>query len=297
MSSSNYQPPSIDELLAKNWLSPRQRPMFEAVAQCTTDGSRIGAIPFDVRSKSRHETRAAQKHSELLLAAHALVSVNVRGLDLSPGESPDFTLSLGADRVGLEVAELIEPTSARTQNAAENIRIVIRERLDGDAALRSRLGDRFISVQTWDTPKRSHERGIADECFRLLASGVAPNLRAHQFEDKAYPLLSYYRGHLYESKLTGGMFDYKTPPCSYDPQAMISIASRVLYRKKKKALTYGGGRLWLVMSITDMMGSFDQSVEVMGSFLPDIAPFEFVIVRGLRSVALWSATQNSYAAI
>lgn len=51
------------------------------------------------------------------------------------------------------------------------------------------------------------------------------------------------------------------------------------------------------MSITDTMGGFDRSVEMMGSILPEIAPFEFVIVRGLRGVAVWSATQNSCAAI
>lgn len=243
-SSINYQPPSIDELLAKNWLSPRQRPLFEAVAACTIDGSRIGAIPFDVRSKSRNETRASQKHSELLLAAHALVSVNVREFDSSPGESPDFTLRIGHDQVGLEVAELIEPNSARAENAAENIRIDVRERLDADVALRAQMGDRFISVQTWDTPKRSHEHGIAEECCRIISAG-APDCRANQVEEKAYPLLTQYRGHLYESELKGGMFDYKTPACWYDPEAIMPIASRVLYRKKKKALKCGSAAFGL----------------------------------------------------
>lgn len=297
MEESKYTPPSIDELLANNWISPRQRPQFEAVAACTTDGTRIGSIPFDVRSKSRHETRATQKHSELLLAAHALVSVNVRDFDLSPRESPDFVLSAGADRIGLEVAELIEPASARTQNAAENIRTAVRDRLDADALLRAKLGNRFISVQTWDTPKRSHEQRIADECCRLVDAGMLPNLRANQVEDKAYPTLSYYRGHLYVLELDGGMFEYRTPGSWFDPDAMVPIAMRVLARKKKKALTYGGGRLWLSMSVTDMMGSFDRSVEVLGSMLPDIAPFEFVIVRGSRNVALWTPSQHGSLAI
>ena len=168
MDKTNHTPPTLDDLLANKQISAAQRPFFEAVASSRRAGVRIGMLPFETRSKSMHETRASQKHSELLLAAHALVAVGLRQCDFVPGEGPDFTLRYGAEVVGLEVAELVEPSSARVANATENIRIGIRELVDTDANLKAALRDRFISLRPWVCPKRSLERPMVEEYGRLI---------------------------------------------------------------------------------------------------------------------------------
>ena len=64
------------------------------------------------------------------------------------------------------------------------------------------------------------------------------------------------------------------------------MAIKVLERKQKKAAGYRIRPLWLILYVTDLMGQFDASVDLLGS-LPEIAPFEFVIDRGQRSQAVW----------
>jgi hypothetical protein len=211
MSNTNYTPPTLDELLDRRWVSGEQRAFFEAVADCKRDGIRIGTLAFEARSKRLHETRASQKHSELLLAAHALAAVGLRDFDLSPGERPDFQLRLGSDHVGLEVAELVEPESARISNSAENIRIDIRERLDADRILREALGDRFISLSAWECPKRSLERKIVDEYERLIRTRL-PQMVGSRIKDETYPAMTTCFVHAQFSEFQGGSVDFTPPP-------------------------------------------------------------------------------------
>ena len=297
MDWTNYMRPTLDDLLTNNQISDPQRPFFEAVADCTRAGVRIGKLPFETRSKSMHETRATQKHSELLLAAHALVAVGLRRCDLVPGERPDFTLRYGAEAIGPEVAELVEPASARVANATENIRIGIRELVDTDATLTAALGDRFISLRPWVCPKRSLERPMVEEYGRLIRAIALPKMLGSQVNDPAYPAMRACKVHVYVSSFSGGYVDFTTPPTAFDPQGLVPVATRVLERKRKKAAAYSGGPHWLVMAVTDGMGTFDPSVDALGSFFPDIAPFEVVIIRGSSRVAVWTAGKHMSVAI
>lgn len=290
--ANDDSPPTLDEQLqAPWWFSEAQRPLFEAVADCTRDGVRIGSIRFERRAESPHESRAMDKHGELLLAAYALVAVGIRNVDFSLSERPDFVVTRGAQKIGLEVTQLIAPESAQAQNVADNIRIAVQGRLDSDAVLRAQLGDRSLSVNTWDTPKRSHEPQIVEECCRLIGANTIA-FRGNQIENSAFPKLSHYRGHVYESRLEGGMFDFTTPPSVFDPNSMASIAMSMLAKKKEKAAGYGAGPLWLVMSVTDTMGAYDASIKILGATKPNIEPFELVVVRGNRRLAFWTLTNN-----
>jgi hypothetical protein len=273
-------------------ISPAQHPLFQAVADATQNGVRIGTLPFEARSKRLHETRASQKHSEMLLAAHALVAVGIRDFDLVPGECPDFQLRYGTESVGLEVAELVEPESARISNAAENIRIEIRERVNADPTLQAALANSFISVSAWNCPKRSLERRIVDEYERLIRNAPSPRKVGSRIQDPAYPTMTSCGVHVYHGNMKGGFVDFTTPPTAFDPQGLVPIAVKVLKRKQKKATTYSGGRQWLVMAVTDMMGTFDASVEVLGNMLPEITPFEMVIIRGSSRVAVWTPDKH-----
>lgn len=297
MSNARCTPPTLDQLLADNWISRAQRPSFEAVAECTRSGVRIGALPFETRSKSQYEIRASQKHGELLLAAHALVAIGLRGFDLVPGERPDFTLRYGSDIVGLEVAELVEPESARIKNAVDNIRIGIRERIDADPMLQEALGNRFVSLNPWICPKRSFERKLVDEYERLIRSSNPPKMLGAMVNDPAYPVMKACKVHMHVATLQGGFVDFKTPPTWFDPRGIMPVAGKVLERKRKKAAIYNAGRLWLVMAVTDMMGTFDDSVDALGRFLPDISPFEVVVIYGSRRVAVWTAGQHHSVAV
>jgi hypothetical protein len=266
------------------------------VADCGCNGVRIGTLPHAMASKSRHESRYQQKQREMFLAAHALVAANLRAFDLSPSERPDFELRHGAETVGVEVAELVEPESARTANAAENMRIGIRELLDTDQVFRAALGDRFLSLSCWVTPKRSKERIIVEE-YRRFVMTQSPLMLGSRVNDNTFPMLKTHEAHIYIGQVDGGFIDITTPPSSFSPTAMVPVAAKVLERKKKKAITYTGARLWLVMSVTDMMGVFDDSVEELGGHLPQIAPFELVLIRSSHRLALWTAAKHGAFAV
>jgi hypothetical protein len=119
--------PTIDRLLTESWFT--RRAQWEAIAEFTIDGGRLGAQPYRLASGSRHETRLEQKLSETFLVAHALAHLGYRNINLKARESPDFCVSFptavgsGNGTIGIELAELVEPESARWYNAIENVRI------------------------------------------------------------------------------------------------------------------------------------------------------------------------------
>jgi hypothetical protein len=51
------------------------------------------------------------------------------------------------------------------------------------------------------------------------------------------------------------------------------------------------------MTVTDMQGIFDASVDTLGSMLPDIAPFELVVIRGSQRVTVWVTGKHKPVAI
>ncbi len=69
-------PLTIGRLLAERWFT--RTAQWAAVADFTVDGRRLGAEPYQLASRSRHETRLEQKQSETFLAAHALAHLGYR---------------------------------------------------------------------------------------------------------------------------------------------------------------------------------------------------------------------------
>lgn len=296
MASNTSGVPTLDRLLAGGLIAELQRPEFAAVADCTRDGVRIGSLPPEMMTPCRHESRYAQKYRELQLAAHALVAAGLTRFDLSPGERPDFQLRHGSESVGLEVAELVEPESARTTNAIRNMDVTLREGLDSDHSLRSAVGDRAIAFSPWLTPKRSAERQLVAE-FQDFIRLSSPVMLGNMVNDARMPTLRAHRTHVYIGHFTGGLVDVRAPGGSFNPSGLVRVAYKVLDRKRERAASYTGARLWLVMAVTDDAGVFDASVDVLGSMLPDIRPFEFVLVRSHRRLAIWTTNQRGVTAM
>ncbi len=281
---------TLDRLLAKGWLKGSA---WAAVADFYIDGSRLGAEPYRLASASRHETRFEQKQSETFLAAHALAQLGYRSVALQSRESPDFCATfvpVESPRVafGIEVAEIVDAESARWRNAIENVRVGVRDALDADSSLKAAVGDRCVNVTLWRCPSRSAERHLQREITELLRSAAIADQQGRRVVDMRFPALVEHWAHLYVSASRVGRVDVTAAAHAFDSRSLVHVALKVLERKRKKARAYDtSAPLWLVLSMTDRRGVFDESLEVLERLSVSIEPYErFIVCNEGRAIAL-----------
>jgi hypothetical protein len=277
---------SIDALIAEGWLAG---PQWSAVGDFSIDGRRLGAEPYRHTSKSRHETRLVQDQSETFLVAHALANVGYRHVALRKGERPDFVGTfVDGVQVGVEVAELVEPQSARWRNAVENVRVGVRDMVDSDPALRAALAGRLLSVALWRCPSRVAEFRLKREIAQYVLLGPSTTRAGNRITDPRFPELTAHWAHVYsfESKL--GHLDVTGPANAFDSRAMVEVALKVLERKRRCAAGYDATfPLWLVLVVTDLMGIYGDSLDVLERLAPAIHPFERVIIYDQNRLVIW----------
>jgi hypothetical protein len=286
-------PPTIDRLVAERWFANPGH--WRAVADFTVDGRRLGAEPYRLASRSPHETRLEQKQSETLLVADALAHLGYHGVALQARESPDFraTFRLGAGgrlgTVGIELAQLVEPESARWHNAIENLRIAVRDAVDADPALQTALSGRYVSLNFWHCPKRSAERRLLREILELLRSDMlAAERGGNRIVDGRFPTLVQHWAHVHVNASEHAYVDVTASAHTFDPRSLAQVARKVLERKQKKALGYDrSAPLWLVLSVTDQRGIFGESLDLLERFNLTIDPFERVVVCNEGRVVIW----------
>ncbi len=287
--SGTREPLTIDRLLAEGWFTHRQ---WATVGEFTVDGRRLRAEPYRPISGSRHETRLEQKQSETFLVAHALAHLGFRHVALEPDESPDFraTFPLGVgEPIGIEVAELVEPDSARWRNAIENVRIGVRDAVDADPMLQAAITGRYVNLNLWRCPNRSAESRLLREILELLGSGaLAAERHGRRLVDTRFPTLVEHWAHLRVTSFDGGSIDVTASAHSFDPRGLAPVALKVIERKRKKARRYDAtAPLWLVLSVTDQRGVFGDSLDLLERFNIEIAPYERVIVSYEGRAVVW----------
>ena len=267
---------------------------WSAVADFRIDGRRLGAEPYRVASRSRHETRLEQKQSETFLTAHALAHLGYRDVVLVAREAPDFCAILppSTESIGIEHAELVAPDSARWRNAIENIRIAVRDKVDADAGLQAAIRGRYISFSFWYCPNRSAERRVVCEITELLRNDA--NDREHHgeriFDGARFPTLFEHGAHLHVTKFAGASVDVSAGAHSFDPRSISDVALKVLERKRKTARKYGMiAPLWLILSVTDQRGVFGDSLEFLDRLRHiEIEPYERVVVYHESRAVIWN---------
>lgn len=287
------EPLTIDRLLTEQWFT-RTAP-WQAVADFSIDGRRLGAEPYRLASRSRHETRLEQKQSETFLLAHALAYLGYRNVALAARESPDFRATF-ADRsaVGIEVAELVEPSSARWRNAIENVRIGVRDAVDAEPALQVALAGHYVSLNLWHCPSRTAEGRLLREIPALLRSDALHAARqGNRIVDPRFPTLAEHWAHLYVSPFDGAYVDVTASAHSFDSRSLARVALKVLERKQKKARHYDTtAPLWLVLSVTDQRGVFGDSLDLLERLEVPIASYERVVVYNEGRAVIWDGIRR-----
>ena len=277
-------PLTIDRLLAKSWFS--RASSWDALSDFTIDGRRLGAEPYQFTSRSRHETRLKQKQSETFLVGHPLAHLGYREVALESRESPDFcaTFLNAADQVtgsiGVEVAELVEPDSARWRNAVESVRIGVRDAVDADPALEAAIRGRFVSISLCHCPNRRAERRLLREILELLrGEALAVECNGRRIVDARFPTLVEHWAHLFVRTFKGAYVDVTASAHSFDPRSLAQVALKVLERKRNKARSYDTRLpLWLILSVTDQRGVFSGSLDLLERVNVVIEPYERVVV-------------------
>lgn len=288
---------TIDRLLAEGWFT--RTALWKAVADFTVDGRRLGAEPYEFTSGSRHETRLAQKQSETFLLAHALANLGHRDVALQSRESPDFrvTFPAGASAVGIEVAELVEPESARWRNAIENVRVGVRDVIDADPNLRAAIAGRYVSLSLWHCPNRAAERRLVSEIRELLRSdALSAKCYGNRIVDSRFPTLTQHWAHLLVTQSDSGYVDVSASAHSFDSRSLAQVALKVLERKQKKAQAYDRtAPLWLILSVTDQRGVFGDSLDVLEHISVAIEPFERVVICNEGRAVSWDRRDSRRA--
>ncbi len=284
----------MDRLLAEGWFT--RTAQWAAVADFTIDGRRLGAEPYQLASSSQHETRLQQKQSETFLVAHALAHLGYRDVELRARESPDFratfpiTASPANGTIGIELAELVEPDSARWANAVENVRIGVRDAVDADGTLRAAISGRYVSLSLWRCPNRSAERRLVREISELLGSdAIAAECHGNRIVDARFRALVEHWAHLHVTTFDGGYVDVTASAHSFDPRSLAQVALKVLERKRKKARDYDiTVPLWLILSVTDQRGIFGDSLDLLERLDVVIDPYERVVVYNEGRAVIWN---------
>jgi len=284
-------PLTIDRLMTEGWFT--RSAQWAAVAEFRIDGRRLGAEPYQLASRSRHETRLEQKQSETFLTAHALAHLGYRDVVLEAREAPDFraTLPPSTKSIGIEHAELVEPESARWRNAIENVRIAVRDEVDADAGLHAAIRGRYVSFSFWRCPDRSAERRVVREITELLRNdAIDKEHHGKRILDGArFPTLVAYWAHLRVTKFAGASVDVTAGAHSFDPRSIADVARKVLERKRKTARKYDTtAPLWLILSVTDQRGVFSDSLEFLDRLQNiEIEPYERVVVYDEGRAVVW----------
>lgn len=284
--------PTIDELVANGWVGPQQLAEFRAVAEIRVAGQRLGAIRPQLFSDSLHEYRYGKKDSEVRIAAHALVGAGIYAANLLPRDRPDFAVELPTGIIHAEVAEIHEPHSARYTNTVASLKIKARDYLVNEPALQKTLGDIFLSVILAQCPSKTNGRRILDDVaafITLRTFNDVPRGNLVHVRDARFRSLIDHGAKVYVNDQRGGHLTIDTDAGWFDPLGMVPIALTVLERKKKKAFEYPIIPDILILAITDVRGSFTQSVTKLSQMEPDISPYCAVLISYEGRVITWGA--------
>jgi hypothetical protein len=284
---------TISDRLEDGWYSGASAELMQTVGTMTlTETVTLLRRPWRMRSDSEHESRLAEKDAELMATAQLLAQLGHAGAALSAREAPDFTVRLRGDELlRIEVSEVVAPESAYHTNAAEDLKIALRDAVDADPA--AWPTEAFVSFNFGpmiDRPPPTRKReAILAEALDVLRSGAYRAIGGMRFFDEAHPTLQSVGAWLYVGTLEGnerGHIGISSGAFTFVDTSLIGVA-RERVEAKRRLRYSGAGTLWLLLPVTDQRGLFHGTVDGFQALSLDIAPFDQVILtsRGRRSVS------------
>ncbi len=268
--------------------------MSQAVAEYTIDGARLGSEPYRFASASRAETRLEKKQGEVFLVAAALARIGYRRVALRSRESPEFAATVptpgGPRKIGIEVTELVHPSSARWRNAIANVDAKVREAIDADPTLQAAISGWIVCVGLHRCPDRAAEPVLVSELLALLRNGLASGRPAGRVDERL-PALARHEAIVASNASRGsrGIVVVQPGATSFDPWSLAPVARDRLALKRKRARTYDlTAPIWLIISLTDDRGVFGASLSDLRDLKPAIDPYERVTIDSAYGSATWA---------
>ena len=170
------------------------------------------------------------------------------------------------------------------------MRIGVQDALDADAALRTAIGGRWIDISLESCPTKTSAFRLRREILELLRSDlVAVEQLGRRVIDQRFPALIEHGAHLYVRLFADGHVDVSAGAHTFDSRSLAPIALNALSGKQKKAAGYDTRLpLWLILSVTDLRGAFDDSLDVLERMNIAIDPFERVVIYNQGRGVNWN---------
>lgn len=283
---------TLGERLEARWFGKPDHPFFphwQRVCDVRVDGTRLYDTRPLLRTPSAYETRYSQKFSEVMLAAHALVRLEVAHIEIDTGgqtpyERPDLRATLDGARVAIEVGE-VHPYAAGT-NAALDLNIELNELIDADRA----LWPEYTYLHITRSPGRGGPTAMPPRMRGRLVVAVSDMLRRGQYREWAgdtirtvfdWPGASLgYTLYVVRCPALRGYIQFDDSACTFNPEGLIAPSLRMLERKRKLAAEYDQSLpLWLVLGLTEQQGVYGKSLEALAQRAAAISPYERVIAH------------------
>jgi len=286
-------PWTLGEQLQSGWFGSADGPTYaywKRVCEISLDGTLLRDTHPLRRTPSLHEVRYSQKFGEAMIAARALARLDAGGIAIAtggerPNERPDLRAWIGGVEIGIEVGE-VHPSAPAT-NAAIELSIALKELADSDPALRPHHAYLHIGRSPGRggsdaTPPKIRRRLItivreilASGCYRGWLSDRIQLVQQWPGTALGYSL---YVGPLPHAP--AGYIKFDDSACSFDPRGLVSLALRMIARKRASAESYTGAiPLWLILGLTDERGVYTESLQWLAKQAVNIAPFNRVIAH------------------
>ncbi|MDE2481135.1 MAG: hypothetical protein KGN02_02965 [bacterium] len=286
---------TLDEIIAAGWSTGQSLEQKQRVADYVVDGARFGVRDLKQKSKSPNDVEIDQATSEIwtactLFACLQIPIREIRSLDESGQrlERPDLDVILDdGSCVGVEIADASEEALRKHDAGKHLIERTILDMIDEDSDFSTAMGRVYFNLSLGGafvgsggelTSKRD-ANSIIEEIAAFILSGA----HRQQVEDYFSTFPSKFKALHARGALYHASFWEHAPHFSVSDGA-ITIGRedrsyevlRVLDRHRKAAERYRPIPLWIILSLTDPLEYFHNTVDAVAKAPPVIAPF----VRG-----------------
>ncbi len=276
-----------------------QQPLYAAVAemQVSIEGDprpavRLGSMLTTMKSASPHEVQYGKSECELRGIALGLETAGFTPRAIALRDAPDALVTLDTGDVWVEHAEIVDPISAQYTGMMHDLDRDVKDDIDADPSAKAQAIGQHLEIRIGVCPTKSQVRDFRRKIVDFIRSGkhlAIPERTFTKIADEPFRSLA--------TSMTRAPWNYKKPPYimhiqaaahSFGPMSLAPIALKRLDVKRKLAARYGVAPLWLVLTVTDHRGVWDETMTFLGSGCPAIAPYDRVIVCDPGHAIIWA---------
>lgn len=298
---SSDEPLTIDNLLASDWISGWQRPIYELAAAaivCIRGDSRpavrFGAQVPRMASSSPHEVRYGQTERELRGLALGLITAGFTPRTIAVGDAPDALVTFDDGDVWVEFAEVVDAPSARYTNMMSDLSRDVKDDIDADPSAGAAVKGHHLEFRLAACPSKSKVRVVREELLAFVRSGSHTAVPPRTLMDLSSPILRHMGATLYRADWRHSenesphILNIQAAAHSFSPLSLAPIVYRRLDRKRRSGFRYGVQPLWLVLGVTDIRGVWEPSMDLLSKSCLAIDPYSRVILYDGPRVIIWT---------